>query len=137
MIDEDTLNGAIEQLQHENKELKKQLEMYKDNAEYEKNRAESIKELFILTNKQLKEYKKMYENMKRDLTRKIQKQKASYKKLKDKYEKTINLLVDDTDILPCENFDDFDEKYCEEKCGEGYKKCWKHYIENCYKGENK
>lgn len=55
--------------------------------------------------------------------------------LKENYEKAIEIL-DGAYFLPCEYFADFDEKYCEERCGEGYKSCWKHYIENCYKGEN-
>lgn len=53
------------------------------------------------------------------------------KKLKDNYEKAINLLVNN-DLLPCEQYDDFDEKYCSEHCTNADSKCWKHYIEKCY-----
>lgn len=96
-------------------------------------------------NKQLEEQKKLNEEHQRingELREEnqslrnqldfIEEQNKYISKLENNYKKAIHILTRFNEP-PCELIDEsLDNKYCEEKCGNGYKKCWEHYIEKCY-----
>lgn len=55
----------------------------------------------------------------------------------NEYEKALDFLVN-LEMMPCEVDENcFKCEYCKKHCSNGDKKCWKNYIENFYKGENK